>query len=369
MLEFDGILNKLPEVDMWEYLKNSEKDIVLYGMGNGADKIISQLEKYGLSVSDFFASDDFVRGQYFHSKKVLKFTEIKEKYDNFVVLVSFGSELCEVIANIEKIDGEAELYLPDVPVAGEEIFTREFFALNKELFEEAFNLLSDNRSREVFFDMIMYKLTGKLRYLLSHTDTDEAVYNELLKCSSYKSAVDLGAYNGDSAGFMAKQFCALGDIIAFEPDKKNFDKLLKNTKDLHVNIEAHNICAWSRRDILEFDRAANRNSSVGTIAHTASVGDTKKIAVFADSLDNIAGERKIDFVKYDVEGSELCALTGSEKTIKSNKCDLVVSVYHKSRDLFELVLKVRELLPDHELYLRRKRCVPAWEISLIAVKR
>ena len=31
--------------DMWEELKNEKRPIMVYGMGNGADKIISVLEK------------------------------------------------------------------------------------------------------------------------------------------------------------------------------------------------------------------------------------------------------------------------------------------------------------------------------------
>ena len=65
--------------DMWEELRQSKKPIVMYGMGDGADKILAVLESRGISVSDFFASDGFVRGQTFHSKKVLSFSEIKNK--------------------------------------------------------------------------------------------------------------------------------------------------------------------------------------------------------------------------------------------------------------------------------------------------
>ena len=42
-------------------------------------------------VDDFFASDEFVRGHYFHGKKVLKFSEARQKYDDFIILLSFAS--------------------------------------------------------------------------------------------------------------------------------------------------------------------------------------------------------------------------------------------------------------------------------------
>lgn len=367
-MKFDELLEKLPEYDLWQYLTKCGKNIVMYGMGNGADKIICELDKIGLEVADFFASDGFVRGQCFHGKRVMTLAEIKEKYSDFIVLVSFGSELCEVISNIEKINSECELYLPDVPVAGDGLFTLEFFKENLKKFKAAFELLADERSREVFADVILYKLTGKLHYLLAHTDPDEGVYAEFFASLGIKSAADLGAYNGDSARLFADALPELEHIIALEPDRKNFAKLLRNTEGLKVAVEAHNKCAWSKKETLVFDRGGNRNSSVGAIGHTPSVGDTKTVEIEGDSLDNIVANRQVDFVKYDVEGSEYEALSGSEQTLKANSAAALVSAYHRNDDLYKLILKLNQILPTHKLYLRRKRCVPAWEISLIAVR-
>ena len=42
---------------MWNYLKLKNKPIVLYGMGNGADKILAVCDAKGIEIQDFFASD------------------------------------------------------------------------------------------------------------------------------------------------------------------------------------------------------------------------------------------------------------------------------------------------------------------------
>ena len=68
-------LPKYPaEEDIWKKISKSEKAILVYGMGNGADKLIAQLSRIGREVDDFFASDGFVRGHSFHGKKVLSFS-------------------------------------------------------------------------------------------------------------------------------------------------------------------------------------------------------------------------------------------------------------------------------------------------------
>ena len=49
----------LPEypcrADMWDVLAKEKRPIVVYGMGNGADKLIVRFQKYGIIISDFFA--------------------------------------------------------------------------------------------------------------------------------------------------------------------------------------------------------------------------------------------------------------------------------------------------------------------------
>ena len=51
------------ERDLWEYLKKTDKPIVLYGMGNGADKIVSVLKAKGIDFKGIFASNGFVRNK------------------------------------------------------------------------------------------------------------------------------------------------------------------------------------------------------------------------------------------------------------------------------------------------------------------
>ncbi|MBO7148814.1 MAG: FkbM family methyltransferase [Clostridia bacterium] len=361
-------MKTLPEEDIWQYLKNTSRSIVMYGMGNGADKIISRLDTLGVEIADFFASDGFVRGQYFHNKRVLSFAEIKEKYADPIILVSFGSERDEVIGLISEISRNYELYLPDVPVAGDDIFDREFFDKHINDFEKSYELFEDGLSRNVFCDVIAYKLTGKIEYLLKNTQSDKEVYTGLFDMSNWSCTADLGAYNGDSAIFLCELAPYLKKIIALEPDRKNFIKLENNVKELPAAVEAHNVCAWSEKNTLYFERGGNRNSTVSGIGHTASVGDTKRIEVQADTLDNILDGRSVEFIKFDVEGSELEAIKGCEKALAEFAPDMLVSGYHRSEDIFVLPLKLKELLPGHKIYFRRKKCLPAWEISICAVK-
>ena len=356
------LLKKLPTFDLWQYLSSAERPIVMYGMGNGADKILAVCEKYNITVSDFFASDGFVRGHSFHGKGVLSFSETKEKYGNeMIILLSFGSSLPDVLSIFKSINKEYELYAPDVPVCGNNLFTLDFFHSNQEKIESTRALLADDLSRHIYDNVILYKLTGKISYLFD-AECDRKDSFKLIDAQAIKSFADLGAYRGDTLAEMLEYAPELEYAYALEPDARTFKKLSAFC-DSYVGkakLYPENVAAWSHADTLVFNSSSNRNS--GAFAPTTNA---KAVEIAANSLDNLLGGRSIDHIKYDVEGAEDQAIDGSRKTIQSFFPSLTVSVYHRSEDIFALPLKIHTLAPEYKLYLRRYPYVPAWDIELI----
>ena len=350
------------DCDIWQYLAETHKKIVMYGMGNGADKILRVCEARGIEVCDFFASDGFVRGHSFHGKVVLSYTEAKEKYgaDNMIVLLSFASSLSDVIENILRIDAECELYAPDVPVFGDNLFDMDFYLSNKEKLDEVYDMLADAESRSIFENTVAYKLTGKISYLEAAVSSKDEVYTELLSADSIERCIDLGAYNGDTIRELAEYAPSLKSVFALEPDRRNFRKLSTYAEgEERFCVESINAAAWSDSTTLEFDASGNRNSNI------SSVGKT--VEVRAISVDDIVEGCATDYIKYDVEGSEREALLGSSGVIKKYSPSLLVSLYHRSEDIFELPMLVKMINADYKLYLRRYRYIPAWDLNLICV--
>ncbi|MBO5415842.1 MAG: FkbM family methyltransferase [Clostridia bacterium] len=351
------------DIDLWQYLSQSRKRVVMYGMGNGADKILRVCEKKGIEVCDFFASDGFVRGHSFHGKRVLSYSETKEKYgvENIIVLLSFASSLPDVIENILRIADECELYAPDVPVFGETLFDMEFYSAHKDELIATYESFADEESRRIFGNVIAYKLTGDIRYLEIAVSDKESVYRELLKAHNIESCIDLGAYNGDTVIELAEYAPRLKRVIALEPDRRSMKKLsLYAEGERRFKVCPVSAAAWCENTSLEFDAGGNRNSNV---SHTG-----KTVLIDGVAVDTIAEEDRIDYIKYDVEGSEREALLGSAETIRRCSPRLLVSVYHRSEDIFALPSLIREISPDYRLYLRRYRYIPAWDLNLICVK-
>lgn len=69
-------------------------------------------------------------------------------------------------------------------------------------------------------------------------------------------------------------------------------------------------------------------------------------------LDEIAGDRRITFIKMDIEGAEKEALVGAQNIIRNQKPKLAISIYHKKEDIWELPALLLEMNPEYQFYLR-----------------
>lgn len=345
--------------DLWERLAAERRDILLYGMGNGADKILSVLAARGIPVTGVFASDGFVRGQSFHGMRVQSTSEVCAQYapDSCVILLAFGTARPEVLALIEALSARYEVLVPDVPVCGETLFDASFYTSHRADLAQSRALLADSASRTLLDRVIEAKLHGRLSDLLAATDGRDPL--ALLGADSIHSMADLGAYTGDSARAL------FGDrtpdfLLAAEPDRRSFKKLKQWAATLPEGVaECHNIAIFDREDELPFDASGNRNAGLATGRATETVRTA--------SLDALLGGRGVDYIKYDVEGAEREALLGSAETIRAHRPRLRVACYHRAEDLFVLPALVAHLAPAHRVYLTRARSLPLWDLDLIAL--
>ncbi len=349
--------------DMWDVLAEEGRPIVVYGMGNGADKLLDRFEKYNIKIADIFASDGFVRGHSFRGFKVKSFSEIKDRYSDFVIVLSFASNREDVLQMLEEINANYDMYIPDMPVASVmEYFDKEFYNDNYDAIISAYANMADEASKNAFCAVINYKLTGKMSYLLGAWSSKDELYS-LFGDFKIENIIDAGAYNGDTLREVKKYFKCLKTAFALEPDDRNFRKLAKYSEaESEINLKIINAAAWSESCNGIFSGSGNRNSSISS---TASF-EHKKAKVDLVRLDDISSE-KIDYIKYDVEGSEYEALVGSDRIISEYKPVMLVSLYHRSRDIFYLVNHLHERYPFYKMYLRRLKCVPAWELDLILI--
>jgi hypothetical protein len=70
----------------------------------------------------------------------------------------------------------------------------------------------------------------------------------------------------------------------------------------------------------------------------------------------------------DIEGAELNALKGAEKTIIKDKPKLAICIYHSNEDMIQIAEYIHNLIPAYKIYIRQYRLYPsAAETVLYAV--
>ncbi len=338
--------------DLWNYLRETQKPIVLYGMGNGADKIISVCDRYGIKISGVFASDGFVRQKTFHGFKVTDYKTAKDNFGDMIVLVCFGTALPEVLGNIRRIASEQELYAPDVPVYGDTLFNAEYVKSHHAELESIYNLLADDISKKVFKNTVMYKLTGKIDYLFDCETPISEIYSSVLKLKNDETYFDLGAYRGDTVAEFLSNTDSYNHIVAVEPDKKTYDKLCIATKNIK-NIANINACVGDTEGETFFDMLGSRGSSAGRGSDIIN----------SVTIDALSRSYVPTYIKMDIEGAEIAALSGGAQTISRYKPKMQIAAYHRSEDLIAVPQAVLKINGDYKIYLRHFPCLPCWDMS------
>lgn len=113
-------------------------------------------------------------------------------------------------------------------------------------------------------------------------------------------------------------------ITAFEPDPGLFTALSGNVASFgFTDVTLHQKAAWIHNDTITFNREGGAS---GRIAHA---GDTNLVSIGALRLRDLLHE-KIDFLKIDVEGSELELLEDCRDRL--HHVDLLFVEYHSYAD-------------------------------------
>lgn len=344
--------------DLWQHLSNTKKTIVLYGMGDGADKIYSILKSKNIVVSGIFASDSFVpkKDKYFNGLKITSYHTAKEIFGDMIVLVCFGTKLPDVIENINNISKENELYAPDVPVFGDGVLDTEYFTKNYSRFEKVFDMLYDEVSKKAFVNSIKFRLTGDIRYLYECETTVDESYDSIISKRNIKTYIDIGAYNGDTIRELVEHLNISPEIYAFEPDKRNFKKLTEYATNSGLNIKPYNCAAWDKNEQIKFFSRSGRNS-----ASTTSHKGEKTIVIDAVSVDGIC--KSADYIKIDAEGSDKKAILGAKKLIENDSPVLNIAAYHRTEDYFDIPETVLSVNSNYKIYFRHFRHIPCWDTN------
>lgn len=153
-------------------------------------------------------------------------------------------------------------------------------------------------------------------------------YLEAHRIRAGETVIDCGAFIGEFTLYAARAVGPAGKVIAFEPDPVIYRKLVANIAlNGFGNVIAINKGVWSTQGALKFVGDGIKGYSFLAAAKDESAIDVP-VTTLDSELERLA-VAKVDFIKMDIEGAEIEAIKGAERTLKSNAVDLAIASYHK----------------------------------------
>ncbi|MCR5636814.1 MAG: FkbM family methyltransferase [Clostridiales bacterium] len=352
------IRSLLATPSVWDILKQSKKPILLYGTGNGADKVLDEMTRLDIKPEGVFVSDDFCRGQSFRGYTVKKLSDFEKAYGDFIIAVCFASCLDSVINNIKLISRRYEVVVPCVPVYGNEILNSDFIKKYFDKINLAYSILEDEKSRDVYYNAIKFQYTGKTDILFDiESDKDEAF--DILNLGEHESYLDLGAYKGDTIDeFLHYSHQKYDTITAVEPNPKTYKKLCEKvaskSNTVLINAAVSDKCT---------------QISLSTKQGRGSTQFCKKtdFSVAAVTVDQICKQHKCSYLKADIEGSEHDMLKGAQYALTELKPKLNIAAYHRCRDIFDIPIIIKQINGNYKIYMRKHKYVPCWDLNVYCV--
>lgn len=344
---------------------DSSQSIILFGSAKCAEKVYKFIKDRGAwgKVQFVLDNDTLKSGKLFHGKCIYSPNDSPGNLQKCAIIIASGS------AHIIKKQ------LEGMGIKGDSLFEFPFTNLqlsptpfeeikhNEREIKKTYDMLEDQRSKQVYEALLNYKITRRAYYLQDVFDREEDQYfdNTLVELSDNDVVVDCGAYIGDTLQEYCKRVNGrIKKYVCFEADT-DVCKKLKNNIDIWgiENVDVYNIGCWNKKDNLRLNVQGS-----GTSFLTESK-DGEVIEV--DALDNILRDLPVSFVKMDIEGAEEKALLGMKHIISKYKPILAISIYHSIRDFWYLPQLIKQLMPDYMLYIRHYRQLSDSETICYAV--
>jgi FkbM family methyltransferase len=184
--------------------------------------------------------------------------------------------------------------------------------------------------------------------------------NDVCVCNG-DVVLDCGACVGDSAVWALSYGAA--SVHCFEPDALNLAALRSNADRYGDNkIEIVPCAVGKENGMVAF---SHDDDNCGASRITGDVAGAS-VSVPVIRIDDYVREYDIapSFVKMDLEGGEMDALSGACETLAKHKPRLAISLYHKPSDMWTIPDLISEIVPEYRYWCRKNN--PVCEFVLYA---
>jgi FkbM family methyltransferase len=202
------------------------------------------------------------------------------------------------------------------------IFLREFFGAGPQTIPNGICTVSDGRRFHIGPDWIYWAIHMGLDFEPEPT----ALVRRLLREGD--TVVDVGANFGWYTTLCAQHVGTSGRVFAFEPVPATYDRLIENLalNGLDGRVTAIRAAVAERSGettVYVFDRTSHACASLATLEET-SYRSVRAEMVDLDSFLDAHRVKHVNFLKCDVEGSELAVLKGCGRLLRSGNAPIIL---------------------------------------------
>lgn len=214
---------------------------------------------------------------------------------------------------------------------------------------QAEHVWADETSADIYRANIRWRAVGDAAGLPKPPEPSTYFPADIFALSSHDVLLDCGAFDGDTIRqVIARRNSDFGAIHSIEADEVSFDNLKAQIAKLaHAaqgKIHLHRCAVGEERGVVRFACSGSLTSKISEDGEGAEVDCVP--------IDDLFADTPVTMIKMDIEGAEHGALIGGRKTIERDKPTLAICVYHTQNDIWRIPLLIREMLPEHRLYLR-----------------
>ena len=223
--------------------------------------------------------------------------------------------------------------------------SREAIVSQLDALQRSHDLFADETSRSCLRNICRFRLGLHIAYGSFRHETNQ-YFNELTLNTATPTAiryVDGGAYNGDTLIEFAG-LRKIAEAYLFEPDKDNFAALQKNLRAAKIGAHCLPMALSDGNQILSFN---------GNSGEAGMIDNRGTAQIAAMTLDDFLPTQSVDFIKLDVEGAEIAALSGAAQLIERSRPTLAISFYHRPQDLWEIPAWLAVHCVDYDFALRQ----------------
>jgi FkbM family methyltransferase len=331
---------------------NNPSQIQIYGAG-GFGQIVARLaQQVGIEVSNFI--DEKKSGE-LNGIRIVNISLINEDIPIFIGVCNLHGDLKEIKSNLTKIS-KGEIWSP---VQAFKFFSTKgveiehyWLSTDFELYERESsnisnfrNLLNDDLSIKYFDQLIEYRNFGEIESLPAVSSISEQyLMLGIKKLPKKLHVLDCGAFEGEFVEYANQYGFKIKSYIGIEPDSHNYIKMVKNLEK-HANLVAVALPMGVSHttELVQFNSTGELGAAI------SEFGDS---SIQVTSIDQLLSNSNVNFIKMDIEGIELDALKGAERTIRKNRPILAISVYHKPDHLWKIGTWINSLSLGYQFSIR-----------------